>query len=205
MAGEIDYFGTLRRQWMLAAAVFGATLLVTFIVTLLQRRVYESSAQLVVAPSASTTDAADVVRALETLERRTVVATFARMPSSTEARQAVAARLRLDAKTARRFRTHGSVVPNTNIIRIDAEGPDPDVAAAMANAAAELTAREAEALYRVYTLRFLVRATPAGAPIHPDRQRNFLVGVALGVFLAIAAALAAERLRRPPVVAGAGA
>jgi len=205
MAREIDYVGTLRRQWILAGAVFGITVLITLIVTALQRRVYESSAQLVVAPAATTTDPADVVRALETLERRTVVATFARMPSSSEARQAVASLLRLDTKTAGRFKTHGSVVPNTNIIRIDAEGPDPEVAAAMANAAAELTARQAESLYRVYSLRFLVRATPAAAPVHPDRQRNFLVGVALGVFLAIVAALAAERLRRPRVVAGVAA
>ena len=202
MIQDIDYIGTMRRQWKLAAAVFGATLLVTLIVTAMQRRVYESSAQLIVAPAVTTTDPADVVRSLETLERRTVVATFARMSSSREARQAVNARLRIAAEDAERFHTHGSVVPNTNIIRIDADGPDPQVVAAMANAAAELTAQQAESLYRVYTLRFLARATPAKAPIHPDRRRNFLVGIALGTFLAIVAALAAERLRRPPRVGG---
>ena len=202
MVQELDYAGTMRRQWKMAAAVFGLTLLVTLIVTALQRRVYESSAQLIVAPALTTTDPADVVRSLETLERRTVVATFARMPASRDARQAVRERLRLDEKQASQFRTHGSVVPNTNILRIDAEGPEPEVVAAMANAAAELTARQAESLYRVYTLRFLARATPPSAPIHPDRQRNFLVGTALGIFLAIVAALAAERLRRPPRVAG---
>ena len=203
MVQEIDYVGTMRRQWKVAVAVFVATLLVTLIVTALQRRVYESSAQLIVAPAVTTTDPADVVRSLETLERRTVVATFARMPASREARQIVYTRLRLDAKEGRKFRTHGSVVPNTNIIRIDAEGPDPQIAAAMANAAAELTARQAESLYRVYTLRFLTRAMPGDTPIHPDRQRNFLVGIALGLFLAVVAALAAERLRRPPRAAGA--
>lgn len=194
---EIDYGGALRRYWPLAAAVLAASLLVTAVVTALQTPRYESSAQLVVAPAPSATDTSDIVRALETLERRTVVATFARIPSSEEARRAVNNTLKLSSAEARKFRTRGSVVPNTNIIRIDAEGPDPEVAAAMANAAAELTARQAESLYRVYALRFLAHATPPRSPVHPDRQRNFLVGAALGVFFGVVAALAAERLRRP--------
>lgn len=192
----IDYGGALRRNWILAVAVLAIALVVTAVITARQIPRYESSAQLVVTTAASTTDAADVVRALETLERRTVIATFARIPSSDDARNAVANALKLDASTARRFRTHGSVVPNTNIIRIGAEGPNPQVVAAMANAAAELTAREAEALYRVYSLRFLERATPPRAPVHPDRQRNFLVGGALGLVLGVVAALSAERMRR---------
>ena len=201
---EIDYTGTLRRQWPLALAVFGVTLLATFVLTATQPRVYESSAQLIVAPATANADPADIVRALETLERRTVVATFARMPMSDESRSAVAAMLKIDPKQARRFRLHGSVVPNTNIIRIDAEGPEPALAASMANAAAELTARQAESLYRVYSLRFLAHAKPNPNAVRPDRRRSLVVGIAVGVFLAIVAALAAERLRRPPRVAGVG-
>ncbi len=201
MVREIDYVSTLRRWWPLSLAVLALTIVAALLLTSMQDRVYESSAQLVVAPSASTTDPDDQVRALETLERRTVVATFARIAMSEESRDAVAAQLKLDRRKAHQFRLHGSVVPNTNIIRIDAEGPDPNIAASMANAAAELTAREAEGLYRVYALRFLARATPGANPVRPDRQRNLLVGIALGIFLAIVAALAAERLRRPPRVA----
>ena len=193
---ELDYAGAVRRNWIVVAAVLSFALIVTAIVTSTQTPKYESSAQLVVAPSPSISDPADLVRTLETLERRTVVATFARMPSTDDSRSSVAAALRLPERDARKFRVHGSVVPNTNIIRISAEGPDPAVAASMANTAAELTARQAEALYRVYSLQFLGRATPARSPVHPDRQRNFLVGGALGLVLGVVAALAAERMRR---------
>lgn len=195
MVHEIDYLGALRRNWIIAVVLLAVTLIVTAVVTARQTPVYETSAQLVVAPSLSTTDPADVVRALETLERRTVVATFARMASTDESRSAVARMLKLDPNRARDFRTHGSVVPNTNIIRIDTRGPDPRMAAAIANVTAQRTAREAETLYRVYALRFLAQATPPAAPVYPDRQRNFLVGAAIGLFLGVAAALARERLR----------
>lgn len=195
MIHEFDYAGALRRNWPVIAAVLVVALIVTAIVTARQTPVYETSAQLVVAPSASISDPADQVRTLETLERRTVVATFARMAATDELRAHVATALKLDPKRARAFRTRGSVVPNTNIIRIDTRGPDPKLAADIANAAAERTAREAEELYRVYSLRFLARATPPGEPAYPDRQRNFLVGGAIGLFLGVATALARERLR----------
>ena len=195
MVQDIDYLGALRRNWIIVIALLVAALVVTAVVTAGQTPVYETSAQLVVAPANALADPADLVRALETLERRTVVATFARMASTDELRAAVAETLKLDARRAREFRTHGSVVPNTNIIRIDTRGPDPKLAAAIANATAMRTAAEAAALYRVYSLRFLARATPPGGPAYPDRQRNFLVGGAIGLFLGVAAALARERLR----------
>ncbi len=195
MIHEFDYPGALRRGWILLVAIIVVALIVTAIVTARQRPVYEASAQIVAAPSAAITDPADQVRALETLERRTVVATFARMAATNESRDAVAQALKLDPKRARDFRTRGSVVPSTNIIRIDTRGPDPRLAAVIANATAERTAREAEALYGVYSLRFLARATPPGGPAYPNRRRNFLVGGAIGLFLGIATALARERLR----------
>jgi capsular polysaccharide biosynthesis protein len=192
---EIDSLGALRRNWIVIIVLLAVTLIVTAIVTARQTPVYETAAQLVVAPSDATTDPADLVRALETLERRTVVATFARLAATDESRTAVAQSLKLDAKRARAFRTQGSVVPNTNIIRIDTRGPDPKLAAAIANATAARTATEAAALYRLYSLRFLARATAPGGPAYPDRRRNFLVGAAVGLFLGVATALARERLR----------
>lgn len=191
---QIDYAGALRRNWLLILGVLVIALSVTAIVTARQTPVYETSAQLVAAPT-EMTDPADVVRALETLERRTVVATFARLAATDEMRDAVAQSLRIDPHRARAFRSHGSVVPNTNIIRIDTRGPDAKLAAAIANATAARTASEAAVLYRVYALRPLARAMPPDRPAYPDRQRNFLVGAAIGLFLGVAAALARERVR----------
>lgn len=195
MVHEIDYLGALRRNWILLLIVVAVALALTAIVTARQSPIYESSAQLVVAPTSATIDPADVVRALETLERRTVVATFARMAATEEIRTAVTARLRIAPERARRYRTSGSVVPSTNIIRIDSRGPDAAEAAAIANGTAEVTARQAEALYRVYALRFLARATPPREPVYPDRRRNFLVGGIVALFAGVAAALTRERFR----------
>ena len=192
---EIAYGRAVRHGWWIVLLFIVLALAVSAVVTSRQRAVNESSAMLVVTPTSETSDPGDVMKSLETLERRTVIATFARIPGTLEMREAVAARLRKDAKSLRAYRIHGSVVPNTNIIRVDCEGPDAQTAAAMANAAAELTTHEARSLYRVYTMRTLARATPPHRPSFPDPRRNYLAGGAIGAFLGLAAALAAERAR----------
>ncbi len=189
---EIDYARALAMGWWIVLLMIAIALGVTAFITARQDVVYEAAAMLVVAPTSETSDPGDVMKSLETLERRTVIATFARIPGTLELREAVGARLKVDPRP---YRIHGSVVPNTNIIRVSAEGPKPDVAAAIANAAADLTSREARSLYRVYTMRLLARATPPRKPSYPEPRRNYLVGAAVGAFLGIAAALAAERAR----------
>lgn len=191
---EIDYGGAVRRGWWLILVVIAVALAATVWFTSRQEPVYETAALLVVAPSPET-EPDDIVRGLETLERRTVVATFARIPTTREARAAIAQHLGVEEKDLRGIRIHGSVIPNTNIVRISAEGPDAERVAATANAAAQLTAREATALYRIYTLHSLESASVPRRPDYPDPQRNLLVGAILGVVLGLGAALALDRLK----------
>ena len=203
MEKEIDYGKALRRGWwllliMLAAGIGGAMLL-----TSRQEPVYETSATLVVAPSRTTTEPDEIVRGLETLERRTVIATFARIPTTREAKESVAVRLGVDSDALRGVRIHGSVLPNTNIIRISAQGPEAEMVAAAANAAAELTAEEATTLYRVYELYPMEEAREPRRPDFPDPRRNLLVGAVIGLVIGLAAALALDRLRTPGRAAGA--
>ena len=195
MSSHIDFGGALRRWWWVVVLLIVLALVTAYFVTARQESVYESSAMLIVAPSSETREADDILRGLDTLERRTVIATFARIPATLEVREAVALELGVEPKAVRPYKIHGSVVPSTNILRISVEGPNPETAASVANAAAEITAAEARQLYRVYSMRVMARATPRGTPTFPDPQRNMLVGGAVGLFLGIAAALVLDRAR----------
>lgn len=195
MGSQVDVGGALRRWWWVVLLLTGIGVGTAWVITSRQQPVYESSAQLIVAPSSATTETSDILRGLDTLERRTVIATFARIPATLEVREAIAEQLGINVREVRKFQVRGSVVPSTNIIRIEARGPEPEMAAMIANAAAEITADRARSLYRVFSMRHLARATPRRTPTFPDPQRNLLVGAAVGLFLGIAAALAIERLR----------
>ena len=180
----------LRRGWWLIPFAIAIALILAAVMTSRQRPTYRSSTTLIVVPAPETRDTGDILKSLETLERRTVVATFARIPSAPETRDAAGKSLSIGGEALRRYRIEGGVVPNTNIIRIDAEGPDADVTASLANAAAAVTNAQARALYRIYTMRMLARAVPEPRPIHPDVRRNYLVALVLGGMVGFLAAIA---------------
>lgn len=185
-----------RRWWVVLLAAALAVAAAAW-ATSRQRPVYRASTTMAVIPNSEVSGTEDVLRSLDTLERRTVVATFARIPSAAETRVDAARRMKVPDRDIRSYHIRASVLPNTNIIKVDVEGPDPRLVAAVANAVAATTRREARSMYRIYTMHTLEKAVPSRRPIHPTPGRNYLVAGILGLFLGIAAALLIERLSAP--------
>lgn len=194
------YLRALRRGLWLVLVVILVAVGTAWWWTSRQAPTYQASASLVVTPNTEVEDTTDLLRSLETLERRTVVATFARLPGSRDTAVEVAERLGVEPREIRYYWIGGSVVPNTNIVRIDVYGPDPERAAEVANAAARVVRREARHLYQIYSMREMGRAEPPSRPVRPDARRNAVVAAILGLFLGVLAALALEavRSRRTP-------
>lgn len=189
------YPRALRRGWWVALLVAAATVLAAWLLASRERPVYRASASLVATPSSAVEDPGDALDAIDTLERRTLVATFSKIPAAPETREDAARRLGLDPADVRYYWIGGSVLPNTNVVRIDVIGPDPERAAEMADAVAEETRDEARSLYRIFTLRHLARAEAPDEPERPDPKRAVAVGGVVGLFLGGLAALALEALR----------
>ena len=152
-----------------------------------QPRTYRASAMLAVVPNTSVQADADVLRSLDALERRTLLATFARLPGTPETTAAVATMLQQNPRRLTAYAFGASVLPSTNIIRIDVDGPEPELAARLANAAGEVAAAEARSLYRIYTMRPIAAATASRRPIHPDSSRNSLAAGVVGLFIGVLA------------------
>lgn len=191
------YRRALTRRWWSILLAFVLALGAAAWATSRQEPVYQASTTLAVVPNARVAGTEEVLRSLDTLERRTVVATFARIPATAETREAAARRLGVDGRELRGYRLRASVLPSTNLIKLDAEGPDRSRVADVANAAAEVTRLEAGQMYRIYTMRTLEKAVPARRPIQPVPARNYLVAGLLGLFLGAGAAILMERLSSP--------
>lgn len=194
------YRQALTRGWWIVLLAVVLALGAAAWATSQQEPVYRATTTMAVIPNSEVSGTEDVLRSLDTLERRTVVATFARVPSTAETRADAARRLKIDGRELRKYQIRASVLPNTNIIKVDVEGPDRRQVAAVANAAAAVTRREARSMYRIYTMHPLEKAVPARQPIHPTPARNYLVAGLLGLFLGIGAAILFERLRSPVLV-----
>jgi uncharacterized protein involved in exopolysaccharide biosynthesis len=189
------YLRAVRRGWWVALLAAAATVLVAWLLASRERPVYRTSASLVATPSSAVEAPGDVLDAIDTLERRTLVATFSKIPASPDTREDAARRLGVEPRDIRYYWIGGSVLPNTNIVRIDVIGPDPERAAEVANAVAAETRDEARSLYKVFTLRHLARAEAPDEPERPNPKRAVAVGGVAGLFLGGLAALALEALR----------
>ena len=192
MTDKNMYVRVLRERWWIIVVVTAAALLAAQHFTARQTRSYRATASATVAPSPELTETADLLRALETLERRTVLATFALLPRSRETTEAAAAALGLQAGDLSSYRISAAVVPNTNVIRIVVEGADAKQAAEVANAVSAATAVKAARLYRLFAVAPLDAAVPLRAAVSPDPKRNMMVAGILGLFLGLAMMLGAE-------------
>lgn len=188
-------FGGLRRGWWIVLLAVLVGVGSAWVFTQREPSRYLASATLVATLSSSVDDTGDLLRGVETLERRSVIATFAKIPGRVETKETAARRMDVDPGDLRAYWIGGAVIPHTNLLRVDVRGPDPEVAAELANRAADVTRHEARSLYRVFTLRHLERAEPPRRPESPEPTRNLLVGGILGLFAGLALALAAEAVR----------
>ncbi len=170
----------LRRWWLLPAAVAVAMAVATAI-TATQTPIYEAAASLVVVPSSRVREPGDALRSLETLERRTIVATLARVPVAPAARADAAERMAVSPAELGGYRVAAAVQPYTNVIAVTVSGPDPERAAAFANALLAASRRQARSLYPTFRMEALAEASPPGRPASPDAARNLLVAALLGL------------------------
>lgn len=192
------YLRAARRGWWLAVLVVAVTILVAWLLSTRRQPVYMASASLVATPSTEVEEGGDLLDAIETLERRTIVATFSKIPTAPDVREDAARRMGVEPSEIRYYWIGASVLPNTNVIRVDVIGPDPERAAEVADAVAAATRHEARSLYKVFTLRPLARAEPPRSPERPNPERAVAVGGVAGLFLGALAALALEAIRSRP-------
>lgn len=184
----------LRARWWLLPAMVIAAVLAAQNLTLREVPLYRALASATVTPAASLSDPTELLRSLETLERRTVVATFALLAGARQTRAQAATEIGLDSADAASYRVAASVAPSTNVLRVQVEGPDASRVRDLANAVVRVTATEASRRYRLFAMEMLDPAIAPALPAHPSGQRNAMVAAILGLFVGVGLALGLELL-----------
>jgi uncharacterized protein involved in exopolysaccharide biosynthesis len=160
---------------------------------------YRATTTLVVGPNENLKTTREVIDSLNTLDRRSVVATFARLPPSRTVRQRAEQQLQLPEAQLAPYDVKTAVVPDTNILEVSVEGPNPRQAAALADAVAEQTTLYTREFYNIYGMKVLDRAQEPTAAVGPGLSRSMLVGAALGLLIGVGAAMFFDYVRRTRV------
>ncbi len=184
------YLRIIRRGWWLiliaALVAVNFSLIYSYYLT---TPTYEAVARFIVSPNVQNIDSRDLVNSLATLDKRSVISTYAEVLNSHVIIDKTLNLLGVDPLQFRTYSTFVTVLPDANIIRFSVQGPDPKVAASMANGIGQNAIDYIGNLYVIYNIEFLDQALVPTEPIAPKPIQNaglaLLVGIVVGVGLAI--------------------
>jgi capsular polysaccharide biosynthesis protein len=182
----------MLRYWWVVVLTMAIALITASFFTMRQVPLYRSSASLVIGPSSKITNNREITEVYNTLDRRSVVATLAKLPSSGSVKDALAREL----PEAVEYEITSTVVPDTNILEISVTGPNPQTAQSVANMSAQQATVFASQLYDTFQLKVMDAATTARM-VSPDPFRNFAAAILLGFATGLALAFFASLLTAP--------
>lgn len=185
------YLRIIQRGWWLivisALAAVNLSLIYSYYIS---TPMYESVARFIVGPNFQSVAGGDLVRSLDTLDKRSIISTYAEVLKSDQVVGSALGILNVDPIVyATSYVTSVTVLPDTNIIRFSVQGPNPEVAALLANSIGQNAIDFINRLYVVYNVEFLDKAKPAELPFRPrpaqDAGLALLIGAVIGVGLAL--------------------
>jgi len=177
------------RYWIVVLIAFAIGLGGTAWFAQKQPPLYRANATLVLAPVTGLGDVRQITDALNTLDRRSVVASLAMVPSSRTVREQARAQLQLTSAQLSPYHVSTAVVPDTNVIEVSVEGPDPRIDAAYAYALSAQSIASTRQYYDIYVLKALDWPSIPTEAVGPGLVRKLIVGGILGLLVGIGAAL----------------
>jgi len=150
---------------------------------------YEAVARFIVSPNLQKTENRDMVNSLEALDKRSIISTYAEVLNSHQIINSTMDLLREKPDDFSGYIISVTVLPDANIIRFSVKGPNPEVAALLANSIGQHAIDFVKNLYIVYNIDFLDKALIPTDPYRPQPAQDaglaLAVGLVLGVGLAI--------------------
>ena len=191
------YLRMLQRGWGTIVIVVLAAINLSFLVSYLTPPVYETSSRFVVSPNADVySNTWDIVDSLDTLDRRSIINTYKELLASPSVYIQGLGDQGIDtAILEEEYSVTAVVIPDTNILKLTVQGPNPETTVAVANAIGDEALGYINQLYPVYNFSILDVPELPTAPIRPEPVRNAGLAVLVGLILGIGLAFSREQLQ----------
>lgn len=175
------------RHWRSVALTVAAVTFLAWLAAAVQPQRYRAVSIGAVTPIAAHLSSSDVMRSVDTLERRVIVSSLAALAAAPVTHQQTGA--------GAEYEIAATVMPNTNLFRIEVEGPEGKQAAVIANQVPGILSVQARTMYRLYEVRLVSEAKAPRQPAVPRRGRALGAGLLLGGLLGVTVAWVRERRR----------
>jgi diguanylate cyclase (GGDEF)-like protein len=191
------YLRAFQRGWWIIVLLALAAMNFSLLVSYFTPPVYETSSRFVVSPNAAVySNSWDIVDSLDTLDRRSIINTYKELLASPAVyRTNPELQNMSSAELDSRYNIVAVVIPDTNILKLTVEGPDPDGVVLVANAVGKEALEYINKLYPVYNFSILDEPDIPTKPIRPEPVGNAALALLIGTVLGTALAFSREQLQ----------
>lgn len=188
---ELKRYIQFLRQWLWLMVVFAAIGgVAAYFLSIQQPRIYASSTKVLVNQARAGVNNIPTMDDLRTRDR--LATTYVELLTRRPLMEQVGANLELGIPIWQLIQSIDvTAIPDTEIIVVTAEHPEPAAAAAIANEVVKVFNEQAPELFSnpyaasVPVLNIVEEARPSAVPVRPTTQTNLILGAFLGILLAI--------------------
>ena len=191
------YWRTLQRGWWIIVLLMVAAANFSLLISYLTPPVYETSSRFVVSPNASVySNSWDIVSSLDTLDRRSIINTYKELLASPAVYATSPGIQHLNPEELEtKYNIVVVVVPDTNILKLTVDGPDPNAVVDIARAIGSEALDYINKLYPVYNFSVLDQPELPTSPIRPEPVKNAALALVVGAILGTGLAFSREQLQ----------
>jgi diguanylate cyclase (GGDEF)-like protein len=131
------------------------------------------------------------------MDRDSIVATYAEVMNSKSVYDSALASLQLQPQEIDDYSYETVIIANSYIIEMQVRGPNPNLAASIANAIGFQTIELMKRLNQVIVLEFLDMAAPPIKPYWPQPLRDSIIAIVFGLLGGMGLAILSEQIRIP--------
>jgi diguanylate cyclase (GGDEF)-like protein len=184
------YLRIFQRSWWLILVTSLVAVILSLVYSFyIATPMYEAVARFIISPNMQFIQGSSIVSSLDTLDKRSIISTYAEVLNSPQIISGTYELLGENPADFINYTTSVTVLPDANILRLSVKGPNPEVAAMLANSIGQHAIDYVRVIYVVYNIDFLDKALPPATPYQPvplqDAALALLIGIVIGLGLAI--------------------
>ncbi len=191
------YLRMLQRNWWVVALTALSAVNIALVASYSATPMYRASAKFLVSPNTALATERDIVNSLDTLDRRSIISTYAEIVSSSRIFEETGQELKIAPGDLKGYSHSAVVLADANVLQLSVEGPNAETVARLANVIGQRSIVYAEQFLPVYNLDSLDVAVAPTRPFSPQPVRDAGIALALGVTLGSVLAIVYEQLRIP--------
>lgn len=191
-----NFIRTIQNGWRWVVMSMLLFLIISLAISLQTVPQYRATVSFLIYPNTSLVSSRDVVTSLDTLGTESVSRTYLEIFNSQRVFKDTVERLGLDPAILRQYRVQAMVTTGSNI-ELSVSGPDPVMAAFLANNIGQNGINYIKSIYQVFDIAFLDQAGLPEKPFAPQTLRDALISLTAGLLVGLVFITARDSLRAP--------